>query len=226
MLRTCTTCHPLNRYGAIPLILLGLTAELHDHRLYRYVLGRYFEVHLGSRYFREKKVIELGAGTGLPSIVAALLGAAVLATDLDEALPLLQSNVDCATTRSPTLKLAVEKLVWSTDVAHKLESFDVIVCSEVIYDRECHKLLLGCINALASPSTEIFFAYKRRALGEDDFVQLLHDSDCHHVVVVQQDVIEPDFRDAGIGILRVKLVATTDKMPVSIKDISELEHTE
>ncbi|CAM9219147.1 unnamed protein product [Phaeothamnion confervicola] len=45
-------------------------------------------------YFEGKRILELGSGTGLVGLTAALLGADVIMTDLREALPLLVRNID------------------------------------------------------------------------------------------------------------------------------------
>lgn len=69
------------------------------------VLARYFsDVNtLNPGFFRKKTVVELGAGTGLPGIVLAELGAEVTLTDRDAvATTLIQENIamnglDCQT---------------------------------------------------------------------------------------------------------------------------------
>ena len=44
-------------------------------------------------YFLGKKTIDIGSGTGLVGIVAALLGANVICTDLPEYVSLMKSNI-------------------------------------------------------------------------------------------------------------------------------------
>lgn len=55
------------------------------------VLSKYFE-RLGSSVLSGKRVIELGAGCGLVTVVAARLGADCTATDMEPNLPLLDEN--------------------------------------------------------------------------------------------------------------------------------------
>ncbi|KAJ7319808.1 hypothetical protein JRQ81_019319 [Phrynocephalus forsythii] len=57
------------------------------------VLCHFLETNVKSYNMVDKNVIEIGAGTGLVSIVASILGARVLATDLPELLGNLQYNI-------------------------------------------------------------------------------------------------------------------------------------
>ena len=45
-------------------------------------------------HFKGKKVLELGAGTGVVGIVLGLLGAQVTLTDQAQLLPLLKENIE------------------------------------------------------------------------------------------------------------------------------------
>jgi predicted nicotinamide N-methyase len=69
---------------------IGVGACLWDGSLIlsAYLLQQPQHQYIGSR------VVELGAGVGLVSIVMAKLGANVISTDIEKVLPLLQENVD------------------------------------------------------------------------------------------------------------------------------------
>ncbi|XP_064329132.1 protein-lysine methyltransferase METTL21E isoform X2 [Phalacrocorax carbo] len=64
----------------------------------------------------DKNVIEIGAGTGLVSIVASLLGALVTATDLPELLGNLQHNVLQNTKLKCKHQPRVKELSWGIDL--------------------------------------------------------------------------------------------------------------
>ncbi|XP_005037728.1 PREDICTED: protein-lysine methyltransferase METTL21E-like isoform X1 [Ficedula albicollis] len=64
----------------------------------------------------DKNVIEIGAGTGLVSIVASLLGAFVTATDLPELLGNLQHNVLQNTKQKCKHQPCVKELSWGIDL--------------------------------------------------------------------------------------------------------------
>jgi predicted nicotinamide N-methyase len=56
-------------------------------------LSKYLQ-KLPPEMFKGKKVIELGAGCGLPGITAAILGADVFITDQANFVPLIKKNID------------------------------------------------------------------------------------------------------------------------------------
>uniref|UniRef100_A0A0C9RX97 METTL21D protein n=1 Tax=Fopius arisanus TaxID=64838 RepID=A0A0C9RX97_9HYME len=62
------------------------------------VLAKYLD-HLcqvegfGDKWLEEKKVLELGAGTGCVGMTAACLGAHVVMTDLESTMPILRKNI-------------------------------------------------------------------------------------------------------------------------------------
>lgn len=94
------------------------------------------------------RVVELGCGLGLPSIVAARHGASVLATDwAAEALPFVTVNAD-----RNDVEVAVLECGWA-DPAPIIEKgpYDVVVASDVLYERINVPLLVQLLPQLVAP---------------------------------------------------------------------------
>jgi predicted nicotinamide N-methyase len=111
----------------------------------------------------DRRVVELGCGLGLPSMVAARAGASVLATDSDEeALDLVQRNA-----RRNGIRLETLAVDWE-DPAELLErgEFDLVLGADVLYERPSVARLLDLLPRLAPaaliadparPAAEAFF---------------------------------------------------------------------
>ncbi|CAE8620184.1 unnamed protein product, partial [Polarella glacialis] len=88
---------------------------------------------------RGKRVLELGAGTGLVGLVAAALGAKeVVLTDLASGLPLLRRNVE-RNKAGCLIEPKVTELRWGREAAMqavKEGTFDVVVGCEIIYQHD------------------------------------------------------------------------------------------
>eukprot|EP00439_Symbiodinium_sp_Y106_P042396 s2406_g5.t1 len=119
------------------------------------------------RRWRGKVGVELGAGLGLPSIVASQLGARVVATDGDASvLTLLRQNVE-ENRGSGTLR--AEALLWgSEDPLSKIgldERPDFLLAADVIYASAKEALgrqLLDTLLKLSKPDTVIIISNVRR----------------------------------------------------------------
>mmetsp|Transcript_15452 Transcript_15452/g.27987 ORF Transcript_15452/g.27987 Transcript_15452/m.27987 type:complete len:188 (+) Transcript_15452:1128-1691(+) len=94
-----------------------------------YLLSKYI-LSLG---LEGKKVLELGAGCGLCSIVAAAAGAEVWATDIHPALQLTHKNKELNS--EICQQLTVVKLDWDSqeDREALTEEFDLILMSDLFY---------------------------------------------------------------------------------------------
>jgi predicted nicotinamide N-methyase len=114
---------------------------------------------------RGRRVVELGAGLGLPSLAAALGGADVLATDwADDAVDLLRANA-----KRNGITLRAERVRW--DEPHPLlrgAPWDVVLGADLLYEsRNAAQLLellpqLGGDILLAEPGRPFaasFFAH-------------------------------------------------------------------
>jgi predicted nicotinamide N-methyase len=93
-----------------------------------------------------KQVVELGCGLAAPSMAAARAGATVLATDMSaEALDLVDRNAEA---NGLTVTTAV--MDWSQpDELVARGPFDLVIASDVLYERNNVALLLSLIPRLA-----------------------------------------------------------------------------
>ncbi len=116
-----------------------------------------------------KSVVELGAGVGLPGIVASKLGAEnVCLTDLPTELSLLELNVasTCPATKNDDelsfKRPDIQPLSWGDD--HPLGSFDVVLCSDLLYangETLCNKLI-STIVSLSKHGSILLITYQFR----------------------------------------------------------------
>jgi predicted nicotinamide N-methyase len=92
------------------------------------------------------RVVELGCGLAVPSIVAARAGAEVLATDSDsDALELVIQNA-----RANDVELATATIDWAEpDELIKRGPFDLALAADVLYERANVALLLKLLPQLA-----------------------------------------------------------------------------
>lgn len=88
--------------------------------------------------FKGARVLELGCGLALPSLVAARLGAKVTATDFHPDVPaFLKENLQRNKIPGHELDLRYEELSWAKAVTSELanHSFDWVIGSDVLYER-------------------------------------------------------------------------------------------
>ena len=95
---------------------------------------------------RGLRVVELGCGLAVPSIVAARAGAAVLATDAcPEALALVAHNADANDVRIETATVDWAK----PDELVRRAPFDLVLAADVLYERASVAPLLSLLPRLA-----------------------------------------------------------------------------
>lgn len=108
--------------------------------------------------FRGQSVLELGAGTGLPGIVAASLGAAVVQTDWDElALHLCRLNGE----RNGAAGIEYRTADWAAwDDPRR---YDWVIGSDVLYADSNHPALRRVFETSASPAGRLLLSDPYRA---------------------------------------------------------------
>lgn len=95
---------------------------------------------------RGLRVVELGCGLAVPSIAAARGGAEVIATDGDiDALGLVRQNAE-----ANAVELETAAVDWADpDELVDRGPFDLVLCSDILYERPSVALLLNLLPRLA-----------------------------------------------------------------------------
>ena len=114
---------------------------------------------------RQARVVELGCGLGVPSIVAALGGARVLATDwAPAALAMLRENASRNGVDVETLEVD-----WTQPAALvERAPFDLVLCADVLYEERNVDTLLDLLPQLAS---EVLLGEPGRQTAGEFFVR-------------------------------------------------------
>jgi predicted nicotinamide N-methyase len=115
--------------------------------------------HLSERDLAGTSVIELGCGVGLPSVLALVRGASVLATDHYEAALAFtaynaRANVD--------LEPEVSVLDWRESDIEGVGVFDLVLAADVLYEAKNAAALADLVPKLLAPGGEAIMADPRR----------------------------------------------------------------
>lgn len=124
--------------------------------------ANYLDKH-AEQLIKGKKVLELGAAAGLPSLICAVNGAStVVSTDYPDAdlISHIQYNVDHCEGIPADTQVRVKGFVWGQDVCQlfhdenesrnnsqvdvdELDKFDLVILSDLVFNHTEHKKLLG-----------------------------------------------------------------------------------
>lgn len=136
------------------------------------VLSLYLE--LGQVEVRGKAAIELGAGTGLVGIVAALLGAQVTITDRKPALELLSTNVQANVPANLQSAVSVSELSWGSGLEHyPAGGYHLVLGADIVYLEDTFLSLLRTLDHLCSDVTVVLLACKIRYDRDSNFLDML-----------------------------------------------------
>ncbi|XP_004680339.1 PREDICTED: protein-lysine methyltransferase METTL21C [Condylura cristata] len=137
-------------------------------------LCQYLEEHAEELSLRDAKVLELGAGPGLVSVVASILGAEVTATDLPDVLGNLQYNLLKNTLARAAHLPDVRELVWGEGLERRFPRaachYDYVVASDVVYQHHCLPSLLRTMAHLCRLGTTLLWANMFRLSTDYEFL--------------------------------------------------------
>ena len=174
-----------------------------------YLLGKYLSSkYFPKDYFKGQKVVELGAGCGLVGMVMCSLGSDVTLTDLEDTLKHTKDSVfqNKDNINKNGGKVNVTPLMWGDKPAcQKLGTFDFIVGSDIIYQKEYARDLLHTIKLLSHENTKIYISYKARGLGEALFFEMLSSYDLH-CITVPKDHHPVEFANSDYDIMCLSLM--------------------
>ncbi|XP_067301179.1 S-adenosylmethionine-dependent methyltransferase domain-containing protein [Pseudorasbora parva] len=138
-------------------------------------LCRYLEKNRERVDMLDKAVLELGAGTGLVSIVASLLGAWVTATDLPDVLSNLNFNLSRNTRGRCRYTPQVAALTWGQDAKQNFPSsaydYNYVLCADVVYHHNFLEDLMITMQYFCKPGTIVLLANKVRFQSDLHFIE-------------------------------------------------------
>ncbi|KAK1151052.1 EEF1A lysine methyltransferase 3-like [Acipenser oxyrinchus oxyrinchus] len=153
------------------------------------------------QYFEEKKfdftgkrVLELGAGTGIVGILVALLGGDVTITDLPTALKQIQLNVSSNMPAGCRNFPRVRALAWGKDHHDFPSDYDLVLGADIVYLQDTYPALLRTLDHLCGEGTTVYLSSKmRREHGAVVFyeeqlpryleAELVHRNDCENISI-------------------------------------------
>lgn len=145
-----------------------------------YALARFIVEN--NEYVAGKRVLELAAGVGLPSLVAALSAAEVCCSDyLPEAIELIQQSVEL----NRFANMHCELLNWH----HLPETIqaDVLLLSDINYDPAEFEVLYAVLTTFLDKGTTIILTTPQRLMARAFIERLLPRCTRNEELLIQQD---------------------------------------
>ncbi|KAF1382712.1 hypothetical protein PFLUV_G00146600 [Perca fluviatilis] len=143
-------------------------------------LSQFLENNQQQVNLMDKSVLEIGAGTGLLSIVASLLGAWVTATDLPDIMSNLTFNLLRNTRGRSRYTPQVAALTWAQNLKRDFPypSYDYVLAADVVYPHGCLEELLETMRHFCQPGsrTTVLWANKIRFQSDLRFTECFKSS--------------------------------------------------
>ena len=165
------------------------------------VIAKYMETKQNE--IQGKRILELGAGTGLAGLAAAALGGNVDISDLDYCLPLIINNIQHTTLRSESGgSAAVRELDWTnTNFEATKDTYDIILGADIVWLEHLVAPLVDVMNELLAINSnlKIILAHQTRSAATDEILFDLLDKK-----FVVQSVKKPEgYKDTRVNLFEL-----------------------
>eukprot|EP00762_Andalucia_godoyi_P008002 ANDGO_03463.mRNA.1 Protein-lysine methyltransferase C42C1.13 len=120
------------------------------------------------------KVLELGAGVGLPGLFVGALGAEVVITDIPQLVPVMQQNIvaNHVGNRVHAMQLSWGNAADEESYIHQHGYPDLVILADCIYSEASADALVGTLNNLCTDATVVFCVSEiRNKEAQDLFFQ-------------------------------------------------------
>ena len=109
--------------------------------------------------FKNKRILEVGCGIGLSSLILNRLNADITATDYH---PEAEKFLDINTELNKDDEIPFVRTCWSNEYQEELGKFDLIIGSDLLYERDHAILLSNFINAHSNDKAKVILANPNR----------------------------------------------------------------
>ncbi|XP_038223460.1 methyltransferase-like protein 22 [Zerene cesonia] len=158
-------------------------------------------IHLGVRGdLKGKTVLELGAGTGLTSFVAAIYAKKVVCTDIDVGgiLELIKINAKCneklIKSQFKVLPLDFMNTDWNSILLREIQQTDIIIAADVIYDDDVTAAFVATIQKMlnTNPPKTLYIVLEKRYVFTIEHMDSV--APCYETFLTLLDKVKTDPR--------------------------------
>ena len=121
----------------------------------------------GQDYGPETRLLELGAGLGVPGLAAAAAGGEVTLTDYEEQI-LDFERISAAASRLPDVRFEI--LDWKNPPA--MERYDILAGAEILFREEFFEPLLEVMRRALKPGGVVYLAHDIRRQSLKPFLEM------------------------------------------------------
>ena len=170
--------------------------------------------------------MELGSGTGLPSIVSAKVGYFSVLTDLEYLLPFVEKNVKLNFKADAIGKqIVVDELNWGLlEQMKKIKNYfqngniDFIFASELIYLEDTIVTLALTLKYLCNINTKVLFAYRIRLEWKVEIFWKLMKEVGFDYEFIEKDITKAIHPNERLFLVLVKLSNSAEKSKEEINE--------